>query len=85
MPKREIFNRPDFYDFYTTKSLRVGDFGVKIKKIVQIFRGAKFHTRMLSLFLRIFFSKLGQNFFLSVELLRSLVSVNNDFSKFLFF
>ena len=59
MPKREIFDRSDFPDFYTIKSLRVGDFGVKIKKILQIFkgsfRGAKFLMRMLSLFLRRFF------------------------------
>jgi hypothetical protein len=33
VPKREIFDRTDFPDFYTIKSLRVGDFGVKIKKI----------------------------------------------------
>ncbi len=33
VPKREIFHRSDFHDFYTIKSLRVGDFGVKIKKI----------------------------------------------------
>ncbi len=68
MPKREIFNHSDFPDFYTIKSLRVGDFGVKIKKNLKIFRGAfrgaKFLTRMLSLFLRRFFSKLGpKNFF----------------------
>jgi hypothetical protein len=31
VPKREIFDRSDFSDFYTIKSLRVGDFGVKIK------------------------------------------------------
>ncbi len=31
VPKREIFDRSDFPDFYTMKSLRVGDFGVKIK------------------------------------------------------
>jgi hypothetical protein len=47
-------------DFYTIKSLRVGDFGVKKKKKnVKIFRGsfrgAKFLMRMLSLFLRRFF------------------------------
>ncbi len=35
VPKREIFDRSDFPDFYTIKSLRVGDFGVKIKKILQ--------------------------------------------------
>jgi hypothetical protein len=34
-PKREIFDRSDFPDFYTIKSLRVGDFGVKIKKMLQ--------------------------------------------------
>jgi hypothetical protein len=32
VPKREIFDRSDFPDFYTMKSLCVGDFGVKIKK-----------------------------------------------------
>ncbi len=35
VPKREIFDRSDFPDFYTIKSLRVGDFGVKIKKVLQ--------------------------------------------------
>jgi hypothetical protein len=33
VPKREIFDRSDFPDFYTMKSLRVGDFRVKVKKI----------------------------------------------------
>ena len=32
VPKREIFDRSDFPDFYTIKSRREGDFGVKIKK-----------------------------------------------------
>ena len=32
VPKREIFDRSDFPDFYIIKSLCVGDFGVKIKK-----------------------------------------------------
>ncbi len=32
VPKREIFDRSDFPEFYTIKSLRVGDFGVKINK-----------------------------------------------------
>ncbi len=32
VPKREKFDRSDFPDFYTMKSLRVGDLGVKIKK-----------------------------------------------------
>ncbi len=35
VPKREIFDHTDFPDFYTIKSLRVGDFGVKIKKILK--------------------------------------------------
>ncbi len=60
MPKREIFDRSDFPDFYTMKSLREGDFGVKMKKkMLKIFRGsfrgAKFLTHMLSVFLRRFF------------------------------
>jgi hypothetical protein len=59
VPKREIFDRSDFPDFYTIKSLRVGDFGVKIKKNYKIFRGsfrgAKFLMRMLSVFLMRFF------------------------------
>ncbi len=32
VPKCEIFDRSDFNDFYTIKSLCEGDFGVKIKK-----------------------------------------------------
>jgi hypothetical protein len=68
VPKREIFDRSDFPDFYTIKSLRLGDFGVKIKKNLQIFRGsfrcAKLLTRMLSVFLRrFFFLSWGQRFF----------------------
>jgi hypothetical protein len=34
VPKREIFDRSDFLDFYTIKSLCVGDFGVKIKNFL---------------------------------------------------
>jgi hypothetical protein len=34
VPKREIFDCSDFPEFYTIMSLRVGDFGVKIKKIL---------------------------------------------------
>ena len=34
VPECEIFDRSDFPDFYTIKSLRMGDFGVKIKKNV---------------------------------------------------
>jgi hypothetical protein len=32
VPKREIFDCSNFPDFYTIKSLREGDFGVKFKK-----------------------------------------------------
>jgi hypothetical protein len=39
VPKREIFDRTDFPDFYTIKSLRVGDFGVKIKKNLKKYLG----------------------------------------------
>jgi hypothetical protein len=35
VPKREMFDRSDFPDFYTIKSLRMCDFGVKIKKKLQ--------------------------------------------------
>ncbi len=56
MPKCEIFDRSDFQDLYTIKSLREGDLGVKLKKMSKIFMGsfgaAKFLTRMLSLILR---------------------------------
>ena len=37
VPKREISDRSDFPHFYTIKSLREGDFGVKIKKIFKNF------------------------------------------------
>jgi hypothetical protein len=53
VPKCEIFDHSDFHDFYTIKSLWEGDFGVKIKKFKQIFRGSfgatKFLTCMLSI------------------------------------
>ncbi len=67
MPKCEIFDRSDFDDFYTIQSLCKGEFGDKIKFFIQIFRGslrgAKFLTRMLSLFLRRFFFKFGPKHF----------------------
>jgi hypothetical protein len=40
---------------------------------------------MLSLFLRMFFLSLDQKFFFHLELLRPLVSVNNDFLKLFIF
>jgi hypothetical protein len=36
VPKREIFDRSDFAEFYTIKSLLEGDFGVKIKNFLKI-------------------------------------------------
>jgi hypothetical protein len=67
VPKCEIFDGSDFHYFYTIKSLWEGDFGVKIKNMLKIFRGsfgaAKFLTRMLSLILRRDFFSLGQHFF----------------------
>jgi hypothetical protein len=39
VPKCEIFDRSDFLDFYAMKSLCEGDFGVKIKKILQKYLG----------------------------------------------
>ena len=91
MPKREIFDRSDFPDFYTIKSLRVGDFRVKIKKILKIFRGsfrgAKFLMRMLSVFLRRFFSKFWPKMFFFYGAFKTIsyVSVKNNFLKFLIF
>jgi hypothetical protein len=38
VPKCEIFDRSNFHDFYTIKSLWEGDFGVKIKKCFLLFR-----------------------------------------------
>ncbi len=46
VPKREIFDRSDFPDFYTIKSLRVGVFGVKIKKISKVFRGSEVQSSL---------------------------------------
>ncbi len=37
VPKCEIFDRSDFHDFYTIKSLWGGDFGVKISSKVSDF------------------------------------------------
>jgi hypothetical protein len=39
VPKREIFDLSDFPNFYTIKSLPVGDFGVKIKIFVKNISG----------------------------------------------
>jgi hypothetical protein len=43
VPKREIFDRSDFSDFYTIKSSWVGDLLVKILTIILIFERAKPH------------------------------------------
>ncbi len=55
VPKSEIIDRSDFHDFYTMKSLREGDFGVKIFFFLNIwgpFGAVKFLAHMLSLILR---------------------------------
>jgi hypothetical protein len=46
VPKREIFDRSDFPDFYTIKSLRVGDFGIKIKKKFTKYLGVHLGVRI---------------------------------------
>jgi hypothetical protein len=55
VPKREIFHRSDFPDFYTIKSLRVGDFGVKIKffykKYLGVHLGVQSSLRVCSVYL----------------------------------
>jgi hypothetical protein len=65
--------------FLRIKSLCGGDFGVKIKIFLKIIRGsfggAKFLTRMLS----VFFFEFGQKKNFSQKLLRPFVSVNRDF------
>ncbi len=43
MPKREIFDRSNFPDFYTVKSSWVGELLVKILLIIIIFERAKPH------------------------------------------
>jgi hypothetical protein len=66
VPKREIFDRSDFPDFYILKSLQYvwATSGLKYEKILKIIRGsfggAKFLTRMLSVFLRRIFFEFGQ-------------------------
>ncbi len=55
MPKREIFDRSDFPDFYTIKYVSVGDFGVKIKKKLKIFRGAFRGAKFLPVYIVVFF------------------------------
>ncbi len=76
MPKCEIFDRSDFHDFYSIKSLWEGDFGVKIKCLKKKFRGslaaAKFLTRLLSLILRRDFFEFGQKKFFSWEAFESI-------------
>jgi hypothetical protein len=83
VPKREIFDRSDFPDFYTIKSLRVGNFGVKkcfFFNIYGFISGCKVpYAYAQSIFQKVFFLSWGQKIFFSVELLRPLVSVNNDF------
>ncbi len=49
VPKREIFDRSDFPDFYTIKSLRVGDFRVKIKYL-EVHLGVQSSLRVCSVY-----------------------------------
>jgi hypothetical protein len=69
VPKRKIFDRSDFPDFYTIKPLRVGNFGVKIKKKLKkkifrgSFRGASSLTYAQSIFKEVFSPSWGQHFF----------------------
>jgi hypothetical protein len=61
VPKCEIFDRSDFPAFYTIKSLRVGDFGVEIKKFVKKYLGvhlgvqSSFRVYAQSIFKEVFF------------------------------
>ncbi len=54
MLKGEIFDRSDFPDFYTIKSLCEGDFGVKIKyflyKYLGVHLGVQCSLRVCSVF-----------------------------------
>ncbi len=68
VPKREIFDRSDFPVFYTMKSLRVGDCGVKIKKkfknIQGFIQGCKVpYAYAQCIFKEVFFLSWGQKFF----------------------
>jgi hypothetical protein len=90
VPKREIFDRSDFPDVYTIKSLCVGDFGVKIKNLLNnnlgFIWGCKVPYAYAQCILKeVIFLSFGQKILFSVELLRSVVSVNNDFFKFFIF
>ncbi len=65
VPKREIFDRSNFPDFYTIKSLCVGDFGVKIKQncknISGVIKGCKVpYAYAQSIFKEVFFLSLGK-------------------------
>ncbi len=68
VPKREIFDRSDFPDFYTIKSLRVGDFGVKIQNFFTNISGDIWGCKVpyayaLSIFKEVFFEVLATKFF----------------------
>ena len=68
VPKREIFDRSDFPDFYTIKSLRVGDFGVKIKNLLKniwgFIQGCEVpYAYAQSIFKEVIFISFGQKIF----------------------
>jgi hypothetical protein len=83
VPKCETFHRSDFDDFYAIKSLCEGGFGIKIKKINKniwgFISGGKVPYAYAQSIVKEVFLSLGQKNFFSVEHLRPLVSVNNDF------
>ncbi len=73
MPKREIFDRSDFPDFYTIKSLRVGDFGVKIKKNLKKYLGVHLGVQSsLCVCSVYFFSKFWPKIFLFYGALKTI-------------
>ncbi len=90
MPKREIFDRSDFPDFYIIKSLCVGDFGVKINFVTKNNKGFIWGCKVpyayaQCIFKEDFFLSLGKKKFFSQKLLRPFVSVNRDLEKFSMF
>ncbi len=90
MPKCEIFDRSDFHDFYTIKSLWEGDFGVKIKcfykNIEELIWGRKIpYAYAQSNFKEGFFLSLDKKKIFFGKLFRPYVGVNSDFLKFSLF
>ncbi len=72
-----------FYVFQASKVPRQPLKGSHLEKCEK--NSKSLHLNAQSIFKEVFFSSLGQKNFFSVELLRPLVSVNNDFLKFFIF